>query len=543
MAIPGSSGISMKQSYNTKNIIEDFMKAEYVEGLRNEFNQMEALINRLPKDTISGKKKYKTFALGITDNVRALGSSNDTYQLDFGDFLNKGRETAEAEFDTTKLMANFSITDEAILKGTGDGSLIDVLKDSFTSMETNIKVTMQRYTYGASDGKIGQVMMKGTVGTTVESPKIVTYTMGAADSYNYPNSTKPKYDAPNTNYYSDRPLPLMIQLTMCNSGCLLPGMGILILDKAKNFIMSGTIFQKKTSQIYQEDLIVFVDKTLTSFANVEGAGVIDEAVVHTPIKATAESLTAAVDYMIKCLTYDVATADADQFAKADAVVYARQFNEAAQTIVNAEYHGLEEIIMTQDNYLFGIDRKLYSGLNCTVHDCNGGYLGEELLRDMSDHLATTMPDGSSINLVCAQHRVISTVEKSLYQFKQYNMDASANSVNLGTRKDIVFDNYVLVKDKYAREARVSTDPTKNLKYCYMIDQNQIGELVRRDFQWITSGEVNSVLQRVHGSEVYEAIMNKYADMYLDAWKCHGAFKGIAVPTIGASIGTGYAAIA
>ena len=65
-------------------------------------------------------------------------------------------------------------------------------------------------------------------------------------------------------------------------------------------------------------------------------------------------------------------------------------------------------------------------------------------------------------------------------------------------------------DKYARDENV-----------YMLDQTKIGELVRRDFTWITSGEVNSVLQRRPGTELYEGIMNKYADMYIDAWRCHG----------------------
>ena len=59
-------------NFSTKNVIEDFMKTEYQEGLRNEFNMMDALINRLSKDTISGKKKYKSFALGVADNVNTL---------------------------------------------------------------------------------------------------------------------------------------------------------------------------------------------------------------------------------------------------------------------------------------------------------------------------------------------------------------------------------------------------------------------------------------------------------------------------------------
>ena len=60
-------------NFSTKNVIEDFMKTEYQEGLRNEFNTMDALLNKLSKDTITGKVKYKSFALGISDNVRAVG--------------------------------------------------------------------------------------------------------------------------------------------------------------------------------------------------------------------------------------------------------------------------------------------------------------------------------------------------------------------------------------------------------------------------------------------------------------------------------------
>jgi hypothetical protein len=95
------------------------------------------------------------------------------------------------------------------------------------------------------------------------------------------------------------------------------------------------------------------------------------------------------------------------------------------------------------------------------------------------------------------------------QFKEAIYTQNSNGYQLG-RPDIKFDNFVLVKDKYARDENV-----------YMLDQTKIGELVRRDFTWITSGEVNSVLQRRPGTELYEGIMNKYADMYIDAWRCHG----------------------
>ena len=155
-------------------------------------------------------------------------------------------------------------------------------------------------------------------------------------------------------------------------------------------------------------------------------------------------------------------------------------------------------------------------------------MGEEYLRDMSDHLATTMPDNTSITLVAAKHRIISAVEKSMYQFKDYSLDTTANGYQLG-RPDIKFDNFVLVKDKFARDHNV-----------YFLDQNKIGELVRRDLQWITSGEVNGVLQRRDGTELYEGIMNKYANTYIDAWRCHAAFTNVKVPGLGTAVGTKYA---
>ena len=113
------------------------------------------------------------------------------------------------------------------------------------------------------------------------------------------------------------------------------------------------------------------------------------------------------------------------------------------------------------------------------------------------------------------------VEKSLYQFKNYNLTNVGEGMQLGGQYELRFDNYVLYKDKYARD--------NNL---YMLDQAKIGELVRRDFTWITSGEVNGVLQRRPGTEMYEGIMNKYADMYIDAWRCHAAIKNCKVPSTG-----------
>ena len=49
-----SSGFYYQEpgNFSTKNIIEDFMRTEYQEGLRNEFTMMDALIKRLAKDTI-----------------------------------------------------------------------------------------------------------------------------------------------------------------------------------------------------------------------------------------------------------------------------------------------------------------------------------------------------------------------------------------------------------------------------------------------------------------------------------------------------------
>lgn len=499
-----NSGIYMgsalgQGNFSTKNVIEDFMKTEYEEGFRNEFNTMDALINKLPKDTISGKLKYKSFKLGISDNVRAVGSGTfDRYELGMDDFWGQGSETVEAQFDTTKLMATFSITDEAIMKGTGDGSLIDVLKDNLNNMEIGMKHTYNRYIYGASNGKIGSLnYVDGKLFTVVDissqaAPNGADSKPGYVD---YERDNRGIYH----NYFRYGKVPTVIRFKMINSHSLIEGMGALLEYHAGSTLADGDlrivgrIWQKDNTAIHSETVLFFVD----AIYKYNGSAWIKES------EATALS-----------------TGLPASGTTASAVVYSRQLDDKGA--IAKEYTGLEDIVVTQDNTIFGVNRAIYKSLNCTAIDMqNNSYINEEILRDLSDHLALTSPEGTAITLCCANHRIISQVEKSLYQFKNYNMTNVGQGMQLGGSYELKFDNYVLYKDKYARD--------NNL---YMLDQQKIGELVRRDFTWITSGEVNGVLQRRPGTEMYEGIMNKYADMYIDAWRCHAVVKHCKVATPG-----------
>lgn len=496
------SGIYMGSSlgqgnFSTKNVIEDFMKTEYEEGFRNEFNTMDALINKLPKDTITGKLKYKSFKLGISDNVRAVGSGTfDRYELGMNDFWGQGSETVEAQFDTTKLMATFSITDEAILKGTGDGSLVDVLKDSLNNMEIGMKHTYNRYIYGSASGKIGEIA-KGS-GEEIKAFSISGVTASAAIDRERDN--RGKYH----NQFDYGTSQTVCEFKMTNSHSLIEGMGCMIeyikcsadntlsTTAANHKRLIGRIWQKDNTSIHGEKIIFFVEKAL------KGSTVANNKVTAWEADAT----------LLATPTISIANA----YKGTGITVYSRQLDDTGK--VAKEYTGLEDIVVTQDNTIFGVNRLIYKSLNCTAVDMdNAAYVNEEILRDLSDHLALTSPDGTQITLCCANHRVISQVEKSLYQFKNYNLTNVGQGMQLGGSYELKFDNYVLYKDKYARD--------NNL---YMLDQNKIGELVRRDFTWITNGEVNGVLQRRPGTEMYEGIMNKYADMYIDAWRCHAVLK-------------------
>lgn len=469
-------------NFSTKNVIEDFMVTEYQEGLRNEFNTMDALINKLPKDTITGKLKYKSFALGIGDNVRAVGSGTfDRYQLGFDDFYGKGRDTVEAQFDTTKLMATFSITDEAILKGTGDGSLLDVLKDSLDMMEVGLKHTYNRYIYGSTKGLIGRLK---------DGKKIEAFSLGGVTKAEAKDVTRDNRGEYHNVFYGGK-APTAVKFSFTNSHSLIEGMGCLVQIGEKKRL-AGYIWQKDNTHIHSEEVIMIVQATYTSSDGKAWAK--DEAI------NLGADLTASEELPI--------------------AIYSRQLNDGGD--IAGEYHGLEDIVVTQNNKIFGVDRNVYRSLNCTSMDlADKTYVNEEILRDLSDHLALTSPEGTAVSLVCANHRIISAIEKQMYQFKNYNLDSVQNGVQLGGRGDIKFDNFVLCKDKYARDNNM-----------YMLDQAKIGELVRRDFTWITSGEVNGVLQRRPGTEMYEGIMNKYADMYIDAWRCHAVLKNCAVPGAG-----------
>lgn len=421
-------------NYNNVNVkasLEDFLKIEYTDGLQNEFNTMEALINKLKKDTLTGKYRTKSFALGVTDNIRMLGNGNDMYVLGVNDYTNAA-ETVEAQFDTTKLMGIFAITDETILKGTTDGSIFDVLNDSLGRMNMSLKHTINRFTYGSKSGLIG-VMSDPTKTAAAASGNV----MGVD----------------------------LVDCVVTNSLSILPGMGIAFAAAADDSIIAqGKVWQKYNSGVGAERIIVLVQEY-----------------------ATGKSLSDIV---------------------ATNKVFSRQLNKQAAIV--PEYTGLQDIVITQNNTIFGVDRSVYKTLNCTVKDLNNALLTESELRDMADHIEVSCADDSKVKLVASNHKIISTIEKQMYQFKEYTIDSANSGFNLG-RKDIKFDTYTLYKDKYSRDKNV-----------YLLDTDKIGELVRKEFGWITSGN-HQVLERRDGSEIYEGIMTKYADMYIDAWKSHAAF--------------------
>lgn len=461
----GSAG-----SINLKSSLEDFLKIEYTEGLRNEFAVMDALLNSLKKDTITGKKKYKSFALGITDNIR--GVQSDLYSLEVGDFIKAG-DQVDAEFDTTKLLGVFSITDETIMKGSTDGSLFDVLGDTLQRMQLGLKHTMNRYAYGGHKGKIGY------------AKAITAFTADAADA-------NPGVQTGNAAItYTDGTAADIIEIECTNSMSLLPGMGILL----KVDTDGGTTIKYRQGRIWQKD-------DSTTFSKDTLIVVLDKPADGDATKAD----------LLKCSTTG-AYVDATHFG---ITLYSRQL---VKSQIAPEYHGLEDIIINSNSSdadeakIFGVDRRVYRSLRCIKNDLNGALLTESGLRDMADKIALVTPEGANVNLVCAKHSIISTIEKQMYQFKQYSADASGSGFSLG-RPNIMFDTYELRKDKYARDNNV-----------YMMDTTKIGELLRKDFGWITSGR-ETILERRDGGEVYEAIMTKYADMYIEAWKAHACFINV-----------------
>lgn len=479
---------------NLKSAIEDYLKTEYTEGMRNEFAICDALLNSLSKDTITGKKKYKTFALGITDNIRGLmglGVASDMYNIGDMEFM-RARNTVDAEFDTTKLMGVFSITDEAIMRSESPAALFDILSDSLNSMQLGLKHTMQRYTYGGQDGKIG-VLTK----VVVQDPK-GTPSYLITDNGNH----SPGVQGGNRPVQSTVAL---VEISATNALSILPGMGIMVkfydADKTKTSVAQGTIFQKVDNDMYTDDtLIVAFDRYNTSD--------------YTTASALAAALGKAINGTEASDGADKSPANATGWVDSTggATLYARQLVNTGE--VAKEYTGLEDIVVAKDNKIFGVDRAFYKTLNCIHGDLKGELLTESYLRDLCDKVCLATPEGANINMVCAKHSIISTLEKQMYQFKQYSIDGGGNGFQLGGRANIKFDNYELRKDKYARDNNV-----------YILDTTKIGELVRRDFQWLTSGR-ETILERRDGGEIYEAIMNKYADMYIDAWKAHAVIQNV-----------------
>ena len=422
-----------KSQVNVKGAIEQWLKTTYTDGLTNEFNTADSLINIMKKDTIVGDKIEKHWALGVTDNVVALGATNDTFQLNLDDY-HGAHDTVKGEFDTTKIMGMFAITDEVIVRGTNNGAIFNVVKESLNRMQLGLKHKMARYVYGSRTGKIGV--------TEVKSADVATVTG----------------------------IGKVITCDITNSMSLLPGMGVLLHASGTNWV-EGKIWQKDNSTIGKDTVKIQVQKE-------------------------ADAFTAA--------------AGGTEFS-----VYSRQLQMADNKTIAPEYTGLEDIVMTHNNTIFGVDRSKYSSLNCTVVDLENELLTETVLRDLSDHLAVTANDTASMQTVVSRHKIISTLEKQMYQYKEYSLDANNKGFVLG-RPDIQFDGWKFHKDKFSRDSNV-----------YLLDNQKIGELLRKDWSWLTSGTRESVLERRDGTEIWEGIMNKYADMYLEEWRVHAAFKNAA----------------
>ena len=449
------------QNVSVLRAVEEFLKIEYVDGLTNEFNTMDSLINSLKKDKIMGEKIEKTFALGVSDNVRTMGLGNDTYQLGLGDF-GSGAEVVTAEFKAmAKLIGVFAVTDETIVKGTTAGSIVDVVSDNLNRMKLNLKNTYQRMVYGSKDGFIGV-----TVNDAGAEVAIVTETDGVSPDLSVlPGGQK------------------VLKIRISNSHSILPGTGLLFRHVSTGGSpvttwFEGKIWQKDNSELHDEVLQVIVER--------HGVG--------STVSPNAFVIGSTYNKVFR--------------------VYTRQLQYAGG-VVGAEYTGLQDIVIDTSSTIFNIDRSVFTSLKTTVVDLlqGGDYipLNENVLRDLSDHIMLTSNDDARINIVASQARIISALEKQLYQFKQYNIDSGLPSSTLGTPK-IMFDQWNLQKDKFSRDRNV-----------YLLDGTKIGELLRKDFGWLTSGGPQGILERRTGTEIYEGIMTKYGDMMVDSFRAHAAF--------------------
>lgn len=430
--------------------VEEFLKIEYVDGLTNEFNTMDSLVNSLKKDKIMGEKIEKTFALGVSDNVRTMGLGNDTYQLGLTDF-GSGAETVTAEFKAmAKLIGVFAVTDETIVKGTTSGSIVDVVSDNLNRMKLNLKNSYQRMVYGSNTGLIGASTGSGAAGI-----------LAAGD-------------------ISAEGGKQILKVRISNSHSILPGTGLLFrhVDGNTTTWFEGKIWQKDNSTLHDELLQVIVER--------HGVG--------TTVSTAAFEIGSTYNEVFE--------------------VYTRQLQYAGG-VAGAEYTGLEDIVIDTDSTVFGIDRSVYTSLKTTIVDLedDGDYipLNENVLRDLSDHIMLTANDDARINIVASQPRVISALEKQLYQFKRYDIGSGLPASTLGTPK-IMFDQWTLQKDKFSRDRNV-----------YLLDGTKVGELLRKDFGWLTAGGPQGILERRTGTEVYEGIMTKYGDMMVDSFRAHAAF--------------------
>lgn len=476
--------------------INKFLKVEFSEGFREEMNNMPALFNIMKTEQLTGKYKEIDFGGGIVDNVRQLGAMWDNEFESFGSELdvapkgrgynnpmsspetdqyvlgledlkyNTGPEFVTARFDTTKSIATFALTDEAVLIGSMDGSLYNAVDQDLKRMVHGIKHTHQRMAYGSTDGLIGNLGTQAA-NTRVAAEKVRGKIKAVAKIYP-------------TNIFS-----------------FVKGMSVLVKAGTGTGYFMGKVWQ-------------IVHKTVTGTPYVrilidKFGGTVNSVLLDTGAKFVTS---------ISHTNWDAGE------------VYSRQFKDA--TDVEREYHGLEDILFRHSadhaspitgakKYMFGINFDEFEDLRPTIENAEDAVIDEKDLDDMRDHIDLTYPSDTSISLVATTHGVVNKVKESLYTSGSYrwDIDNRKDTMEMG-RKNLVHDGFEYQKDKFARKGRVA-----------LLDTTLISELQIKDFSWVTQGDQQGVLERRDGTEIFEGIMTKYADYAVEAFRAHAGFINVA----------------
>lgn len=528
----GTNGITPSSGHKGVSFtaeLEDYFRVQYPEYWNEQFHLTDGVYAYTKKVPI--KSNYHPIGYKITRASNSSYSLGTTFGRDGADnTINEdysigitGNERAGERITgkvvTRRFLSVFHFNDDFLYKAETGDLEFDLLADILADRELIQQHALKRRIYLGKDGLITSVS-KAVVGRTGSVAGTVTGMTGTAADILYTvddtithagiigGSGLPRNVVGGVTGDTGTPSGTfpMISVTVENDAYFAEGEKYLFRSAGTSGILAGasgtTAFGGFNVTLWQKDYTDAAEPLLVFLVHT------DEAYDETGKKAAM--VIGASGILVKKVS--------DKFPGIYSVQLEQGSDKSIGTAIQPEYEGLRDLLFTQNNIVTNINRNVYKQFNCTVSALGGKILTAEVLQKHMNVLSRRNPELVNTKVISASPEALTAVETSMLQLHQYVHNPVQNGqVNIGF-KAVKFYDHDLLKDDFAEHGKA-----------YIIAQGELGEVVFRDWEWITGGAEGRLgfLDRIPQTGIYEGFMVREANTFFEKFNVHSGFSGVA----------------